>query len=114
MRLLSKSSDNTHEITGFSKDKILELKEKIAKYKSGTIENTELQEILRLEFPQEILSYYSEYLKEIEPFLEGYIQKSSQLKDSESITNYLSLKNQIFQELERYGKNLLNFKLNCQ
>jgi len=113
VKLIHNTFDGKREITGFSKDELIEIKKKISEYKSDKIDQSEFMDLLQSKFSEELLKDHSKYIENIVKFIESYFSKI--LKNGEEHQyNFYYLKSGLLEELELISKNLLNLKLNAQ
>jgi tRNA isopentenyl-2-thiomethyl-A-37 hydroxylase MiaE len=98
-------SEGYREVKGYSKDEILNLREKITTLNSEKASSHEIDEFLKTKFKIDAFNLYSKYYNEIKTFSEKYLFAGSK-KDS------VSLKQEIISELKLASNNLTNLNSN--
>ncbi len=113
MKLVNNTLNKVKQFSGFSKDEILEIKQKVSDYKEKKIEENELLSIIKEKFSEEYLNFCSEYAKNIDSFLNSYLLNLEQWIFNKSDEFYY-LKLEILNEIKVIFNNLYNLKLNTQ
>ncbi|MFW9936087.1 MAG: hypothetical protein ACFFD5_00410 [Candidatus Thorarchaeota archaeon] len=99
MYLFNNSFNDIREIKGFTKEEILQMKNKLSELKS---DNEALNDFLKTKFQNDILENYDKYTKEIRNFIEQFLLSESDDK------YFFNLKSKIQEELDLISKNLAN------
>ncbi|MFX1328572.1 MAG: hypothetical protein ACFE91_10620 [Promethearchaeota archaeon] len=109
MKFSSNEFYETKGIHGFTKDEILEIKDKLTKFKLQNVENSEIHSYLKskLHISSGLLEKYSKYLKSLNLFTENYLIVQNN-KD------FYYLKYELLGELKNISNNLQNFSLNIR
>lgn len=92
---------------------MLKTKENILKYKEGKIEESEFQLFIENKFPIKLLDLSSDYLKNLDIFIDSYLITSKKPKFG-IYDEYPKLKSEITEEINIISNNLLNLKMNAQ
>ncbi|MFX1348872.1 MAG: hypothetical protein ACFE92_09400 [Promethearchaeota archaeon] len=109
MNFSNNTYNNTRKILGFTKDDILEIKNKITQTKLKEAEEPEINEYLKskLHLSSEIYDQYGSYIEELKNFSEKYLL-------TPETQNYYNLKMEIFNELRVISDNLQNLSSNIR
>ena len=109
MNFSNNTFNNTREISGFSKDEVLEIKKTLAKLIAQDDTETEINTYIssKLHISSELLDKYSTYLKEINNFTETYLLSNTD-------KGYFYLKTEILDELRVITDNLQNLSSNTR
>ncbi|MFX1314084.1 MAG: hypothetical protein ACFFHD_15970, partial [Promethearchaeota archaeon] len=99
MYLFNNSFNDIREIKGFTKEEILQMKNKLSELQS---DNEALNDFLRTKFQNDILENYDKYTKDIRNFIEQFLLSESDDK------YFFNLKSKIQEELNLISKNLAN------
>ncbi|MFX1357588.1 MAG: hypothetical protein ACFFA8_09895 [Promethearchaeota archaeon] len=99
MYLFNNSFNDIREIKGFTKEEILQMKNKLSELKS---DNEALNDFLKIKFQNDILENYDKYTKDIRNFIEQFLLSESDDK------YFFNLKSKIQEELDLISKNLAN------
>ena len=112
LKLSNNSFNDPREINTFTKDEILKIKSTLTEFKSKKVEESEINEYIEsnLKLPTSVLNSYSEYLDEINSFLDLYIL-NSEFKNNVEL--YYHVKSGILKELNEIIQNLQNANSNC-
>jgi len=102
------------EISGFTKEELLEIKNKLANFESKNAGESEIEEYIKskLQLSTPILDSYSNYLHELKVFLD-LLQNSEETISNGNI-NFYYLKSKIVEELNLISKNLQNLNSNSR
>ncbi|MBY9008089.1 MAG: hypothetical protein KGD63_15210 [Candidatus Lokiarchaeota archaeon] len=92
---------------------MLKTKEKVSNYKEKKIEESEFQLYIEDKFPRVLLDLSTEYIKNIEIFIESFLSKSKKSIFSR-YDEYTNLKLGILREIKDISNNLSNLKMNSQ
>lgn len=112
LKLFKNTFAKKDEITGFTKEGILDAKKSIESAQKAEDERSAVDEFLEELFPENFLTETSEYLSQLQRFINGYIQMDQEGEQDKNF--YISLKKALIEELSNLSANLLNFKLNSQ
>ncbi len=95
--------NDKREIHGFTKDEIMEIKQKIVKLRSENADEKEVNEYLasKLNLPTELVDQYRNYLDALKDFINYYL-----LSKESSV--YFHLKTEVLEELQVLSSNLQN------
>ena len=107
MLLFNNSFNGTREIQGFTKDEILEVKQKISQYKVPNEEEGNLDDYIEEIFRKNLITLFAEYLNNIEMFIGDFLIHSRK-------ELYYNLKSEIIKELELISNNLNNVLANVR
>lgn len=107
MLLFNNTFNGKREIRGFTKDEILEVKQKISQFSSPTEVVGNLDEFLKEIFQINDITLFSEYLNNIEAFIGDFLVHSRK-------ELYYNLKLEIVKELELISNNLNNVLANVR
>ncbi|MHA1374421.1 MAG: hypothetical protein ACTSR7_09005 [Promethearchaeota archaeon] len=105
MLLFNNKFNDNREIKGFTKDEILDVKRKLTRFKQGNVEESEINDYLKILFHLQHQEFYQEYLTKIEQFVDDYLLRSSR-------NLYINLKSEIGNELKIISQNLTNLTAN--
>ncbi|KKK44896.1 MAG: hypothetical protein Lokiarch_14290 [Candidatus Lokiarchaeum sp. GC14_75] len=111
MNLFKNIFDGMSEVSSFTKDEITEIKATIAKSKSVPIQEEEIQDYLQSKLvPLMSFDFYSNYLENIEEFIDSYLKSSVVL---DKVELFFNLKSIILRELNQIIQMLQNLNSNC-
>ena len=112
LKLSNNSFNDPKEINTFAKDEILKIKATLTEFKSKKVDETDVNEYIEstLKLPTSVLNLYSEYLDEINTFLDLYIF-NSETKDNLEL--FYHVKSGVLKELNQIIQNLQNANSNC-
>jgi len=113
LNLFNNVFDGTREISGFTKEELLEIKKKLANFETENAGESEIEEYVKskLQLSTPILDLYSNYLNELKVFLDLYMLNSEELISNGKL-NFYHLKSKIVEELSLISKNLQNLSSN--
>ena len=112
LKLSNNSFNDSRQIDTFTKDEILKIKATLTEFKSKKVDESEINEYIEanLKLPTPVLNLYSEYLDELDKFLDLYIF-NTEFKNNLEL--YYYLKSGILKELNQIIQNLQNANSNC-
>ncbi len=115
LNLFNNVFDGTKEISGFTKEELLEIKKKLANFETEKAGESEIEEYIKskLQLSTPILNLYSNYLNELKVFLDLYLLNSKELISNGNL-NFYHLKSKIVEELNLISKNLQNLNSNSR
>ncbi len=115
LNLFNNVFDGTKEISGFTKEELLEIKKKLANSETENAGESEIEEYIKskLQLSTPILNLYSNYLNELKVFLDLYLLNSEELISNGNL-NFYHLKSKIVEELNLISKNLQNLNSNSR
>lgn len=105
MYLFSNTFNEIQEIHGYTKDEILEIKTTISKLISEKPESIELEDFVKSKINYELISKYSDYIKQIKNFI-------NQMLLSQPVSYFFFLKTEILNEIKQILNNLINLNSN--
>lgn len=113
LNLFNNVSDITKEISGFTKEELLEIKKKLAKFESENAGESEIEEFIKskLKISTPILDLFSNYLNELNIFVDLLLTFEESMSNGK--LNFYHLKSKIIEELDLISKNLQNLNSNC-
>jgi len=103
--LFSNTFNEIQEIHGYTKDEILEIKTTISKLISEKPESIELEDFVKSKINYELISKYSDYIKQIKNFI-------NQMLLSQPVSYFFFLKTEILNEIKQILNNLINLNSN--
>ena len=86
-----------NKISGFSKEEMLDVKEKVSNYKEKKIEESEFIFFIEDKFPITLVNFSVDYVKNIEIFIESYLLNSKK-PDFEGNNDYTILISEILKD----------------
>ena len=115
LNLFNNVFDGTKEISGFTKENLLEIKKKLANFETENTGESEIEEYIKskLQLSTPILDSYANYLNEMKVFLDLYLLNSEELISNGNL-NFYHLKSKIVEELNLISKNLQNLNSNSR
>lgn len=113
MKLIFNKFNEKREISGFSKDELIEIKRRVSDYKSGKLDQSEIMNLLQNKFPEDLLAQHSIYIENLETFINKYLIKTIESQKKLEYDFYY-LRSGLLEEIKLITNNLLNLKLNCQ
>jgi hypothetical protein len=113
LKLIENEFAGFREINGFSKQELLDIKKKISKYKETYSDDNEIKELLEHTFPARILSSYSDYISNLDKFINLYLISNREPKFKE-YEDFFYIKSDLIKEINLIATNLSNLNLNVQ
>ncbi|MCJ7648760.1 MAG: hypothetical protein MUP85_09130 [Candidatus Lokiarchaeota archaeon] len=105
MLLFNNKFNDNREIKGFTKDEILDVKNKLTRFNEGDVEESEINDYLKKQFHLQHHEFYHEYLTKIEQFIDDYLLRTPR-------NLYYNLKSELGNELKIISQNLTNLTAN--
>ncbi|MHA1337246.1 MAG: hypothetical protein ACTSPW_16145, partial [Promethearchaeota archaeon] len=113
MRLINNSNDS-YEISAFTKEELLDIKKNFSNFKNKENSEELIKEFLEKSFPKDTIEFSKEYISKIKDFCQKYLSLKINKQEENSIFKLYDLKSYIIEELKKILNSIVNLKLNVR
>jgi len=113
LRLINNSNDS-YEISAFTKEELLDIKKNFSNFKNKENSEELIKEFLEKSFPKDTIEFSKEYISKIKDFCQKYLSLKINKQEENSIFKLYDLKSYIIEELKKILNSIVNLKLNVR